>query len=100
VVVLGFRTSGSGRFSTFSGRESNASLTPGPSFAHNLGCRCANQECEGILDIYTSRPFQWYKEHVKARCFGLPNRLLSFRESRRTPNSHFREWEFDTPTLG
>ncbi len=34
------------------------SLTPDPSFAHNLGCRCPNDQCEGILDIYTSRPFQ------------------------------------------
>jgi len=38
-------------------------LTPGPSFAHNLGCRCTNDQCEGILDIYTSRPFQWHQEH-------------------------------------
>jgi hypothetical protein len=37
-----------------------ASLTPGPSFAHNLGCGCPNDQCEGILDIYTSRPFQWH----------------------------------------
>jgi hypothetical protein len=35
-----------------------ASLTPGPSFAHNLGCRCPNCQCEGIFDIYVSRPFQ------------------------------------------
>jgi hypothetical protein len=34
------------------------SLTPGPSFAHNLGCRCPNDQCEAISDIYTSRPFQ------------------------------------------
>ncbi len=34
-----------------------ASLTPGPSFTHNLGCRCPNGSCEAILDIYTSRPF-------------------------------------------
>jgi hypothetical protein len=34
-----------------------ASLTPGPSFAHNLGCRCPNDQCEAISDIYTSRPF-------------------------------------------
>ncbi len=34
------------------------SLTPGPSFAHNLGCRCPNGQCEASLDIYTSRPFQ------------------------------------------
>jgi hypothetical protein len=35
-----------------------ASLTPNPSFAHNLGCKCPNGSCEAILDIYTSRPFQ------------------------------------------
>ena len=34
------------------------SLTPGPSFAHNLGCKRPNGSCEAILDIYTSRPFQ------------------------------------------
>jgi len=27
------------------------SLTHGPSFAHNLGCRCPNGKCEAILDI-------------------------------------------------
>jgi hypothetical protein len=36
-----------------------ANLTPGPSFAHNLGCKCPNDQCEAISDIYTSRPFQW-----------------------------------------
>ncbi|CAK9235744.1 unnamed protein product [Sphagnum troendelagicum] len=35
-----------------------ASLTPGPSFAHNLGKRCPNGQCEAIFDIYASRPFQ------------------------------------------
>jgi hypothetical protein len=35
-----------------------ASLTPDPSFAHILSCRCPNGSCEAILDIYTSRPFQ------------------------------------------
>jgi hypothetical protein len=35
-----------------------ASLTPGPSFAHNLGCRCPNGQCEDIFDIYASRRFQ------------------------------------------
>ncbi len=29
-----------------------ATLTPDPSFAHNLGCRCPNGSCEAILDIY------------------------------------------------
>ncbi len=27
------------------------SLTCGPSFAHNLGCRCPNGQCEAILDM-------------------------------------------------
>jgi hypothetical protein len=35
-----------------------ASLTPGPSFGHNLGDRCPNAQCEGIFDMYASRPFQ------------------------------------------
>ncbi len=35
-----------------------ASLTPGPSFAHNLSCRCPNDQCKAIFDIYVSRPFQ------------------------------------------
>ncbi len=39
-------------------RSQTASLTPGPSFAHNLGCRCRNDQCEAIFDIYVSRPFQ------------------------------------------
>jgi hypothetical protein len=39
-------------------RSQTASLTSGPSFAHNLGCRCPNGQCEASLDIYTSRPFQ------------------------------------------
>ncbi len=37
------------------------SLTLGPSIAHNLGCRCPNDQCEAILDIYTSKPFQWHQ---------------------------------------
>jgi hypothetical protein len=33
-----------------------ASLTPAPSFAHNLGCRCPNDQCEAISDIYKTFP--------------------------------------------
>jgi hypothetical protein len=36
------------------------SLTPGPSFAHNLGYRCPNGQGEAIFVIYASRPFQWH----------------------------------------
>ncbi len=46
-----------------------ASLTPALSFAHNLGWRCPNCQCEGIFDIYVSRPFQWHQKHPNARCF-------------------------------
>jgi len=70
-------------------RSQIASLTPGPSFAHNLGDRCPNGQCEAIFDIYVSRPFQWHQEHPNARCFGPCCRALNIRESRRTPTPHF-----------
>jgi len=70
------------------------SLTPGLSFDHNLCCKCPNGSCEVILDIYTSRPFQRYKERLNTKCFDPYNCTLSFRESRRTPKSHFRECEW------
>jgi hypothetical protein len=63
-----------------------ANLTPSPSFAHNLGCRCPNGQCEAIFDIYASRTFQWNQEHLNARCFGPFCRALNIRESRRTPS--------------
>ncbi len=69
------------------------SLTPGPSFDHNSCCRCLNGPCEAIFDIYTLRPFQRYKGHLKARCFDLCHRALKSQESRRTPSSHFQECE-------
>jgi hypothetical protein len=34
------------------------SLTPGPSFGHNLCFKCPNEQCEPILDIYVPRYFQ------------------------------------------
>jgi len=75
-----------------------ASLTPGRSFAHNLGCKCPNGTCEAILGIYISRPFHWYKEKLNARCFGSWTRALNFRESRRTLTSHFWGCEFHLHT--
>jgi hypothetical protein len=79
-----------------------ASLTPGPSFAHNLGlgCRCLNCQCEAIFDIYVSRPFQWHQERLNARCFGPCCRALNIWESRRTPNLQFFQVLGFTPTLG
>jgi hypothetical protein len=77
-----------------------ANLTHGPSFAQNLGCRYPNCQCEGIFDIYVSRPFQRHQEHPNTRCFGSCCRALNIRESWRTPNPHFFQVLGFTPTLG
>ncbi len=77
-----------------------ASLTPGPSFAHNLGCQCPNDQCEAIFDIYVSRPFQWHQERLNARCFGPYCWALNIRESRRTSNPQLFQVLGFTPTLG
>ncbi len=75
-----------------------ASLTPGPSFSHDLGCKCPNDQCEAISGIYTSRPFQWHQEHPKARCFAPCCRTLKIQESRRSPNPQLWECEFHPHT--
>jgi len=77
----------------FVARSQTASLILDPSFTHNLCYRCPNGSCKTIFDIYISRPFQRYKEYLKARCFALCCWALKLRESRRTPNSHFWECE-------
>jgi len=76
-----------------------ANLTPGPSFAHNLGDRCPNAQCEVIFDMYASRPFQWHQKHPNARCFGPCCRALNIRESRRTPNLNFSKCWASPPHL-
>jgi hypothetical protein len=76
-----------------------ASLTSGPSFAHNLGCRCPNCQCEAIFDIYVSRPFQWHQEHPNSRCFTPCCRALNIRESRRTPTPNFSKCWASPPHL-
>jgi hypothetical protein len=63
-----------------------ASLTPGPSFAHNLPFTCPNAQCEPILDIYVSRAFQRYKESNKTLRFVPSTRPLKSRESTGTPS--------------
>ncbi len=80
-------------------RSQTASLTPGSSFAHNLGCRCPNCLCEGIFDIYVSRPFQWHQKHPNARCFAPCCRALNIRESRRTPTPNFSKCWASPPHL-
>jgi len=76
-----------------------ASLTPGPSFAYNLGYICPNGQCEAIFDIYASRPFQWHQEHLNARCFGPCCWTLNIRESRRTPRPQLWECWASPPHL-
>jgi hypothetical protein len=63
-----------------------ASLTPDPSFAHNLCFRCSNEQCEPILDIYVPRAFQWSKERNNPFRFDPSTRPLKFRESTGTPS--------------
>jgi hypothetical protein len=75
------------------------SLTLGLSFAHNLGYRCPNSQCEAIFDIYASRPFQWHQEHLNARCFGPCCRTLNVRESRQTPSPQLWECWASPPHL-
>jgi len=71
------------------------SSTPGPSFGHNLCFRCPNEQCEPILDIYTSRAFHWYKERNQPWSFDPSKRSLKFRESFWDSNSHqLPTWEF------
>jgi hypothetical protein len=79
-------------------RSQTANLTLGPSFDHNSCCRCPNDSCEAILDIYTSRPFQWYRKHFNARCFDPCHQVLSFWKSWRIPKSHFWECEWQLHT--
>jgi hypothetical protein len=44
-------------------------LTPNPSFSHNLCFKYPNGSCELILDIYVPRNFQWYKELFNSNDF-------------------------------
>jgi hypothetical protein len=62
------------------------SLTPGPSFGHNLCFRCPNEQCEPILDIYVPEAFQWYKERHKPLSFDPSNWSLKFWKSTGTPS--------------
>jgi hypothetical protein len=62
-------------------------LTPGLSFAHNLCYKCPNEQCEPILDIYTSIAFQWYMKKFKETSFDPCNRTLKIRDSFRDSNS-------------
>jgi hypothetical protein len=62
-----------------------ANLIPDPSFGHNLCCRCPNEKCEPILDIYVPRTFQWYKKLLKPLSFDPCSCPLKIQKSTGTP---------------
>jgi hypothetical protein len=67
-------------------KSQTTSLTPGPSFGHNLCFRYPNEQCELILNIYIPRAFQWYKEAHKPLSFDPQNHSLKFQESTGIPS--------------
>jgi hypothetical protein len=71
-------------------RSQTASLTLGPSFAHNLGCKCPNGSCKAILDMYTSNLSNDIK-NVTSRWVLTPQiALWSFGSP---PGLHLPKWE-------
>jgi hypothetical protein len=52
-------------------KSQTASLTPSPSFAHNMGYRCPNDQCEAIFDIYASNLFNDTKNTSMRGVLGL-----------------------------
>jgi hypothetical protein len=65
-------------------------LTPDPSFGHNLCFKYSNGSCKPILNIYISRPFQWYKELFNPMNFDPCNCLWKFENPSRL---QFPKWE-------
>jgi hypothetical protein len=74
------------------------SLTPNPSFGHNLCFKYANESCKPILNIYIPRSFQWYKEIFNPMNFSPCNYPLKIIKSIRTPipkvKVHLGVWRF------
>ncbi len=56
-------------------------LIPGFFWDHNLCFKYSNGSCEPILNIYVSRAFQWYKEHLNPICFDPCNYSLKIQKS-------------------
>jgi hypothetical protein len=80
-------------------RSRIVNLTLDPSFAHNLGYRCPNDQCEAIFGIYASRPFQWHQEHLNERCLGPCCRTINIQESQGTPSPQLWECWASPPHL-
>jgi len=46
-----------------------ASLTPGPSFVHNLGCKCPNDQCEAIFEYLIFETFSMTPRTLQCEVF-------------------------------
>ncbi len=66
-------------------RSQISTLTPDPSFGHNLCFNYSNGSCKSILNIYISRAFQWYKEIFNPMNFDPWNCSMKIRNSIGTP---------------
>ncbi len=64
-----------------------AHSTPNSFFGHNLCCKCPNESCEPILDIYVSITFQWYKEVLNPLSFWPLQLLFEHLEVHQDSNS-------------
>jgi hypothetical protein len=75
-----------------------ATLTPNPSFGHNLCFKYPNGSCELILDIQVLVAFQWYKEPLNPMNFDPCNCPLKIWKSIETPipkvRAHLGVWGF------
>ncbi len=67
-----------------------ASLTPSPSFGHNLCFKCLNEQCEPILDIYVQELSNDIKNATSHRVLTLEIALWNFESP---PGLHFPKWE-------
>jgi hypothetical protein len=52
-------------------------LTPAPSFDHNSCKSALNEQCEGTLSIYASRPFYWCPRDPIWSLFAFPTKVLN-----------------------
>jgi hypothetical protein len=66
-------------------RSQIGTLTPNPSFSHNLCFKYSNESYEHILNIYVSRAFQWYKVFFNPMNFDPWNCSLKICKSIKTP---------------
>ncbi len=63
------------------------SLTPDPSFGHNLCFKYPNGSCKPILDIYISRALSWCKELFNPMSFDALKLLFEYSGICRNSNS-------------